>query len=268
MLYCHFLSVRDTIGFGRIRLSSEVIQHVSGALAPFLTVLSSRPDSSIGEAMKAVSRGGALALAGILGPVWFTTLVILQGFLLPEYSQVRLPISALAAWPTGWIQILNFCVFGALTIVFAFGLHLSVQRTPRGGWGFALLVASGVGLVMAGVFPWKMVNGVPTETPAHVAGAITTFAAAGLGMVVFSRRLRTDPRWRDLSTYTMATGIAVLLLFVTVGFFAVDDGTPLHPWAGLIQRVLAAVWFTWVIVLASRLRRLPADSEPHGVAHP
>jgi hypothetical protein len=37
---------------------------------------------------------------------------------------------------------------------------------------------------------------------------------------------------------------AVLLLFVAVGFFAIDDGAPLHAWAGLLQRVLCAVWFT------------------------
>ena len=228
----------------------------------------SRRDLKGAAPPKAVSRAGALALAGIIGPVWFTTLVVLQGFLLPDYSHVQLPISALAAWPTGWIQILNFVVFGALTIVFAIGLHAGMKPTPRGGWGLALLVASGVGLVMAGVFPWKMVSGVPTETPAHVAGAITTFAAGGLAMVVFSRRMSADPRWRDLSTYTMATGIAVLLLFVMVGFFAVDDGTPLHPWAGLIQRVLCAVWFTWEIVLASRLRRLFARSAARGMTLP
>jgi uncharacterized protein DUF998 len=49
-----------------------------------------------------------LALAGIIGPVVFATLMVVQGFLLPDYSHVRLPISALAAWPTGWIQVLNF----------------------------------------------------------------------------------------------------------------------------------------------------------------
>ena len=114
---------------------------------------------------------------------------------------------------------------------------------------------------MAGVFPWKMVSGVPTETPAHVAGAITSFAATGLGLVVVSRRMSADPRWRDLSTYTMATGIAVLVLFITVGFFAVDDGAPLHPWAGLIQRLLCAVWFTCMIVLAFRLRGLPVMTQ-------
>jgi len=106
------------------------------------------------------------------------------------------------------------------------------------------------------VFPWKMVDGVPTETPAHVAAAITSFAATGLGLIVFSRRMNMDLRWRDLSAFTMIVGIAVLLLFVTLGFFAIDDGAPLHPWAGLIQRVLCALWFTCMIVLASRLRAL------------
>jgi hypothetical membrane protein len=197
-----------------------------------------------------------LALTGVIAPVGFTALVIVQGFLLPDYSHVKMPISALAAWPTGWIQILNFCVSGALIVMFAFGLHRGVQPTRRGTIAVALLAAGGAGVIGAGVFPWKMVDGVPTETPAHVAAAITSFAATGLGLIVFSRRMNTDVRWSDLSAFTMIVGIAVLLLFLTLGFFAIDDGAPLHPWAGLIQRVLCAVWFTCMIVLAARLRAL------------
>ena len=78
-------------------------------------------------------------------------LVVLQGLLLPDYSHVRLPISALAAWPTGWIQNVNFCVAGVLTMVFAVALHHGVQPTRRGGSGVALL--GGLGLVWAGLFP-------------------------------------------------------------------------------------------------------------------
>jgi hypothetical protein len=114
----------------------------------------------------------------------------------------------------------------------------------------------GLGIVVAGMFPWDMVNGVPTETPPHIVGAIMAFAASGLGFVVISRRLKVDPQWRDLATYTMWTGVTVLLLFITVGFFAIDDGAPLHSWAGLLQRVLVAVWFACTIVLAVRLRTI------------
>ena len=167
---------------------------------------------------------------------------------------MRLPISALAAWPTGWIQNVNFYVMGVLTMAFAVALHHGVQPTRRGRAGVALLVLGGLGVVWAGIFPWKMVDNVPTKTAPHVIGAVMAFAATGLGFLVFSRRMIADPGWRGLATYTMLTGITVLLLFVALGFFSIADGAPLHAWAGLLQRLLCAVWFTCWIVLALRLR--------------
>jgi hypothetical membrane protein len=211
---------------------------------------------SILEARRTASRVRALALAGILGPLLFTVLVILQGLLIPPYSHVSQPISALEAWPTGWIQRLNFWVTAFQIIAFTYALHLGVQPARHGATGVPLLVLGGVGLVLAGLFPWVMVNGVPTETAAHVVGAITTFAPTALGWLMLGRRMKADPRWRDVSTYTMATGMTMLVLFIALGAFAINDGTPLHPWAGLLQRVLCAVWFTLLIVLAIRLRRV------------
>jgi hypothetical membrane protein len=169
-----------------------------------------------------------LALAGVAGPLLFTVLVILQGLLIPAYSHVRLQSA-----------------------------H-SRRGRPGGSRGSTvpLLVLGGLGIVLAGLFPWVMIDGVPTETRPHVVGAIMTFAATGLGWLIFSRRMSADRQWRDLSTHTMATSVAMLVLFVALGFFAVDEGTPLHPWAGLLQRVLCVVWFTLLIVLAIRLRRV------------
>jgi hypothetical protein len=56
----------------------------------------------------------ALAAAGIAGPVLFVVFVLVQSLLHPDYSHVALPISALAAWPGGWVQNANFVVFGLL----------------------------------------------------------------------------------------------------------------------------------------------------------
>jgi hypothetical membrane protein len=200
--------------------------------------------------------GRTLVLSGIVAPLWFTALVLLQGFLQPDYSHVKLPISALAAWPTGWIQNVNFFVAGALTMTFATALDAVVRPTRWGRIGNGLLFIGGFGLILAGTFPWTMVDGVPTETAPHVVGAITVFTATGLGLVVLSRRMGADPRWHDLAAYTMYSGIAVLVLFVMVGFFAIDDGTPLHAWAGLLQRILVVVWFACTIVLAVRARTI------------
>lgn len=203
---------------------------------------------------RALPESGTLALAGLVVPVWFTTLVILQGWLQPDYSHIRMPISALAAWPAGWIQNINFYVAGTLIVVFAYSLHRIVHRSPWGSLGVTLLAIGGFGVFLAGVFPWTMVDGIPTENPPHVVGAVTAFGSTGLGLLAFSRRLAADPRWHDLAAYTLGTGIAVLVLFVAVGFFAVADGAPLHAWAGLLQRLLCVVWFTWMIVVALRAR--------------
>ena len=203
-----------------------------------------------------------LAWAGIAGPAIFTTLVVIQEALQRDYNRVQLPISALAAWPLGWIQETNFFIVGVLMIAFAAGLNKGLRpakTASQGAAAIALLALGGLGIIVAGAFSWKMVNGVPTENAPHVVGAITTFAATGLGLVRLSRRMSADTRWRDLATYTKATGLAVLALFVAVGFFAVDDGTPLHPWAGLLQRVLCVIWFACLIVLAVRLRRTMAS---------
>lgn len=196
-----------------------------------------------------------LALAGIVGPLWFTTLVIVQGVLQPDYSHVAMPVSALAAWPIGWMQNLNFYVAGALIAVFAAAVDRAVAPTALGWTGVGLLVTGGAGVVLSGLFPWTMVDGVATEPWTHVVGAVTAFAATGLGLIVFSRRLNADARWHSLAAYTLYSGIVVLVLFLTVGFFAVDAGTPLHPWAGLIQRILCTVWFAWMIVVAIHVRR-------------
>jgi hypothetical membrane protein len=99
----------------------------------------------------------AFALTGIIGPLWFTVLVVLQGLLQPDYSHVRMPISALAAWPAGWIQNVNFYVTGALTVAFALALHRGVRSTRRGATGVVLQALGGLGVVLAGVFPWRNV---------------------------------------------------------------------------------------------------------------
>ena len=151
-----------------------------------------------------------IAIAGMIAPVWFITLVIVQGALQPDYSHIAMPISALAAWPAGWIQNVNFFVSGALLAAFAIGLNGAIRPTRFGLLGIALLLASSVGLWIVGFFPWINVNGVPTEPPSHVVGAVLTFVSASTGHLILSRRMAADPEWRDLSPYVFGTGIIML----------------------------------------------------------
>ena len=199
-----------------------------------------------------------LALAGVVGPIWFTLLVIVQGLLQPDYGHVAMPISALAAWPYGWMQRLNFYVFGALFTAVAVGLHLGMRSGRRGALAFPLLLTSGLGVILAGVFSWA---GDPktqlVEPGAHVVAAIMTFLGAGSGLVALSRRMADDPAWRSLSAYTRACGVAMLVLFPVMGFLAMPPGAPLHAVAGLLQRLVLLAWFPCILALSVRLLSVP-----------
>jgi len=197
-----------------------------------------------------------LAAAGILGPIFFTSLVLLQEILQPDYSRVAMQISALAAWPLGWIQNLDFILFAWLLFAFAMGIHRGVARTAGGTAGTALLVLAAFGAFLAGAFPWTVANGKPIATSEHIMAAVTHFLAAAFGLIVLSRRLGQDPRWKDLGIYVLLSGLAMLALFTTHVVFAVGPGQPLHPFAGLVQRTLVLIWFACLLVLAFRLRRL------------
>src|SRR5581483_3060174 len=130
-----------------------------------------------------------LALAGIVGPIGFIILVVVQGIMQPDYSHIAMPISALAAWPAGWIQNLNFFIFAPLMAAFAIGLNNAIRPTRFGFLGIALLLANSLGLFMAGLFHWINVDSVPTETPEHVVAAVLTFSSASIGLAVLSRRM-------------------------------------------------------------------------------
>ncbi len=220
--------------------------------------MSVRHEITVGPLRRdSLARGSAtraLAIGGIVGPILFTGAFIVQGLFRPGYSHLAEPVSALAAGPNGWVQDVNFFVFGPLMVAFAVGLHLGVRPTRFGVIGPAFLVLSGIGLVVAGAFPARDANGAFSVGPGHLSGALMAFLGAGAGLIAISRRMARDPRWRSVSAYALGSGIAIVVLFLATGRLAAPDDAPLHEWTGLMQRLTVAVWFSCTIVLAVRVR--------------
>jgi hypothetical membrane protein len=199
----------------------------------------------------------ALAVAGILGPILFAVVAVVHSLPRSDHSLVALPISALAAGPSGWVQDMNFVVSGLLMLAYPIGHHLGVRQTRWGVVGPALLVLSGAGLALAGVFPAVDASGnLSYDRLGHTVASFMAFLGAGVGLIVVSRRLAGDPSWRNLATYALATGIAIVVLVFAFGALAEGPGTPLHPWIGLFQWVMVAVWCTCTVVLSLRLLRV------------
>lgn len=206
------------------------------------------------------------AWAGILGPILFTvTFLVQEAFRVGEYSPIREPVSALEAGPNGWVQQLNFVVFGVLTIAFAAGLHRGVRPTRLGVLGPALFAVSGIGALLGAAFPLRAdAAGVTYDPGGHVVAGMTFFTSSALALIVVAFRLAKDPDWRGLSRYTAAAGIVLLLANPVMAVLVVPDGSPLHDWAGLAQRILVlGVLFPPRIILSYRLLRgAPVVAEP------
>jgi NhaP-type Na+/H+ and K+/H+ antiporter len=111
---------------------------------------------------------------------------------------------------------------------------------------------------MAAAFPLREDAASVTYDPGlHIVGGMTYFLSSALGLIVVSRRLAADPRFRHLAGYALAAGITGVALFVLMGVFVVPEDAPLHAWAGLAQRiVIVVVLFPCTVVIALRLLRV------------
>lgn len=199
--------------------------------------------------------------AGIVAPLLFLAVAITHGLLRADHSLVSMPISALAAGSSGWIQDTNFIVTGLLMVAFAAGIHRGARQSRAGVIGPAFLALSGLGLIWAGIFPATDATGAFQENrPLHMIAAFLAFPGAGIGLLVLSRRLRRDPEWRGLAAYGLTAGTGILALFIATGALVVRPEVPLHAYWGLAQLALLAVWFPCVIALAWRVRRFAASS--------
>ena len=177
----------------------------------------------------------ALALAGIAGPIIFAVVALMHSLLREDQSLWEHPVSALAAGPSGWIQNVNFLLFGSFMIAYAKGLHLGVRSSRWGLVSVGFLVLSGIRVMWGGLLP--------------ATDATSSFD---------ENRLLHIPgfRWKSLTTYALLSGIAMLVLIVVGGALVRPPGSPLHAWFGLFQWVLLAVWLPCAVVLALGLLRL------------
>ena len=167
-------------------------------------------------------------------------------------------MSALEAGPYGWVQQVNFVVFGVLTLIFAVGMHRGMQPSRRGIVGPALLAVSGVALLLAAAFPLRQdAAGRVYDPGGHIVAGSAFFAASAVGLVILSRRIAADPAWSGLARWTLAAGLTCVVGFVVMRFVAIPEEAPLHEWVGLLQRatILLAL-FPMRAALSLRLLQL------------
>ena len=199
------------------------------------------------------------AWAGLVGPVLFTLTWVAQELArLEEFSPIEETVSALEAGPNGWIQQVNFLVFGVLTMVFAAGLHRLLAPSRAGVLGSALLFVSGVSGVLAGALPLREdAAGVTYDPGGHQPNGFVFFTSSALALLVISFALAQHAEWRRLAIPVRVAGILMMVSVPFMGALVIPDGAPLHDWAGLAQRLIVlGLLFPARLALSHRLLRL------------
>ena len=128
----------------------------------------------------------------------------------------------------------------------------------RGVVGPALIFVSGIGLVLAAVFPLREdAAGVTYDPGGHFVAGVVFFLSSAVGTGRLSGGWPRPALAEHRRPTRSAPGWSALAGFFLLGALAMPDDAPLHEWAGLAQRVvILAVLFPARIVLSVRLLRI------------
>jgi len=212
-----------------------------------------------------------LLRAGIVAPVLFVAVFLVEGATRAGYDPARTFVSELSLGDGGWLQIASFVVTGALILGFAVGLG-RVWRPPRAHWTSRLIGLVGVALALCGVFLPDPALGYPAGAPAglptdmswhagiHYLGALAVFLGLQAAAAVASRHAPT-PHARTWAIYSLASGAVMLFGWLATFIFRGADGT--LALAGLLQRVAIIGGFQWLVATALiELRQLASAAAP------
>jgi Protein of unknown function (DUF998) len=97
------------------------------------------------------------------GPSLFLLTFTLEGWLRPGYHARAMFVSELALGPRGWIQSINFIVFGVLFLVFTRGVSGRFHSGRASRAGPVLLTIIGVSFLVSGFFTMDPVATPPIE---------------------------------------------------------------------------------------------------------
>jgi len=218
--------------------------------------------------LKKITSTEFLLLCGVIGPLLFVLVLLIEGATRPGYSAWQTDGSYLALSNQGWEQIANFLVCGLLCIAFAVGLR-RLWRTGRASvWGPLLIGLFGLGLLIVGVCvtdpgggypPGAPINGSPSTLHGWIhgiTGGLIFNVVLPAACFVLSRRFAADPQHRRWATYSWLTGALILIISIPstiilpiaerAGFPVVD---------GLFQRVEITLGWAWIALTALHLWR-------------
>lgn len=212
---------------------------------------SNRSLAGLGKGLQSPLTFG-LMLCGGVGAVLFTAIYLLEGVTRPGYDAWQQPISALSLGPGGWVEQVNFIVFGVLLMLSAVGWYRFLTPGRAALWFSLLQTIGGLGLIGAGVFSMDPFPGYPPGTTPqastvhgtlHAVCAYTIIIALVLSCFTLASRFWSGVHWRGWAVYSSIAGVLMLILWETFVQY------PTSPVAGLVERLSAGSHDLWMCLL-------------------
>lgn len=196
------------------------------------------------------------AWAGLAAPILFVGTFVLEGSLRSNYDQLSSYVSALSLGPRGWIQVVNFLVFGALLFFFALGAAAVFSDRKGSKGGLVILIIIAAAYFFSGPFVMDPAGTSRNQATIHgtlhgILGAIA-FLLMPIVCFVYLGLFRRDPTLRNLYIWSIVLGIitATADVVFSVGSKSPDLHTSVGPWFGLMQRSVIVPFMMWVFVFA------------------
>ncbi len=195
-----------------------------------------------------IQRQRFFAICGIIAPILFTILIIIESLLRPGYSQIYNFVSDLGVGPNAVLQNINFAIFGILTIFFTLGLRSGLPSPSRKALkvGVWLVAIFGLCILLAGVFHEDYLSQVPHNLVS--ATAFVTIMAAQL-LIWKGLKNADDSVWGKYRKYSLISGLLSLILVLVLKVVMSD----FSDYQGIAQRAFLAVPWIWVEVTALKL---------------
>ena len=201
------------------------------------------------------------AWAGILAPIIFVGVFLLEGAIRNGYDPLSMYISALSLGNRGWIQIANFMVLGVLLFIFTLGLaqEFPTGKASRGGI-ISFYIISAL-FFISGPFVMD-----PVETPAdqmtihgliHGLSGGIVFTIMPIIIFIFLRRFVSDANWQSFRWWTLILGIVEamgVVVFTYVSKIPVEQNVYIN-YFGLFQRIALIPFMVWVFLFGTEMLR-------------
>jgi len=207
------------------------------------------------------------AWAGLIAPIIFVKVFLVEGMLRSGYDQLSTYVSALSLGPRGWTQISNFLVFGILLFLFTRGVRAEFPDGKASRGGLILLTIISIGYFLSGIFVMDPMNTPLDQASVHgtihgILGGIV-FLLMPISIFVYWGRFRIDPRWMPIQGWSLALGIicAVVDVFFTFASKLPELQNIFINWFGLIQRAVIVPFMAWVFIFALALLRSQRNFE-------